>query len=76
MTVSAETRLVIDETARAAAKEAIKEYAKEQKLTLELHEANCPGRRVGKGVVTVLCAMAAAAGTSVVLWVKSAMGGK
>ena len=61
--------------ADAAAKEAVIEYAEKQKLTLELHEAECPGRRVGKGAVTILGAIAAATGTVIILFCKWIIGG-
>ena len=71
MALSEETRLVIKDTAYEVAEVVCQRYEKQTAKELELHEANCAGRRVGKGIAIIFGAAAAAGGTSIVLWVKS-----
>lgn len=58
MAVTQEIRDVIKETVE----ESLQAFAEKQTLVLQLHEANCPGRRVGKVFLVAAVALAGTAG--------------
>lgn len=81
MAVTNEVELLIEKVAYKVADEVCKRYDVQYRVTfanfdaqrqsrLDLHEANCPGRRVGKGVVVVLSGAAGAIGTGCVLLIR------
>jgi dihydroneopterin aldolase len=64
MAVSAETQLLIEQTAYRVAEEVCDRYAKAQQTQIELHAASCPGRSVGKATLAIVAAIATAAGAA------------
>ena len=74
MAVTNEVELLIEKVAQRVAKEVVAEMMTtvnyKRQMAIDLHEANCPGHSVGKGVVVVLSGAAGAIGTGCVLLIR------
>ena len=70
MATSEEIKLVIKDTAYEVAEVVCKRYEEKSSGALKLHEADCPGRSVGKGFASIIGAVMTATGAGIVLLIR------